>query len=133
MSKLKCECGYVIVDQSDSLSYKADLLPDKLFYSFFDELEMSTNKFILAYENNSLKHYLINFIKKSNFENEFDIDNETFQSIFYHLISNHIFASSRQVYQCINCNRIWIQKNKNEQFFSFLPEGTDDGYKNILG
>jgi hypothetical protein len=30
MSKLKCYCGHVIVDQANNLSYSADYLPDEM-------------------------------------------------------------------------------------------------------
>ena len=37
--KLRCECGELIPDQTDSLSYKAHFLPDQDWFVVFDAID----------------------------------------------------------------------------------------------
>lgn len=37
--KIKCECGDLIVDQTDYLSQKGHLIPDKKWFNFWDDID----------------------------------------------------------------------------------------------
>ncbi len=37
--KIKCQCGGLIVDQTDYLSQKGHLIPDKKWFNFWDEID----------------------------------------------------------------------------------------------
>lgn len=131
MSKLFCKCGNIIADNADNLSYKADLLPDKLFYHFFDQLDVSVSQFIEECEGGGLKQLLLRYMHSVGINN---IDKEPIDDILHHTVTKYIFDISKQVYQCERCNRIWIQKSRTEEFVSFIPEGDsrDNCICNIL-
>ncbi|MBK7382556.1 MAG: hypothetical protein IPI81_04365 [Flavobacteriales bacterium] len=44
MSKLRCNCGHVIVDQTDDLPYKAEIVPDQNYGAIFDAVTDSVCK-----------------------------------------------------------------------------------------
>jgi len=44
MAKLKCNCGHVIVDQTDDLPYKAEVIPDQNYAAIFDAVTDSVCK-----------------------------------------------------------------------------------------
>ena len=37
MAKLRCDCGHVIVDQTDDLPYKAEVIPDQNHNEIFEK------------------------------------------------------------------------------------------------
>ena len=42
--KFKCECSHVIVDQTDDLSYKGYIVPDKEWFNLLDAIDEAVEK-----------------------------------------------------------------------------------------
>ena len=124
MSKLGCKCGHTIVDQEDSLSHKAQLIPDKCFDEFFDRIELAIKELIEATKNGKREDW----IKKNFSVPPYPMDLREEQMID-DIFGNYYFDLSKDVLQCEKCGRIYVEK-ENNRFISFLPE--DDNWKDIL-
>jgi hypothetical protein len=125
MSKIACECGHIIVDQTDYLSYKGDIIPDIFQELLFEKLNTGIVTFIDAIKNGQKEKWI-----KETFLDSYplDLDNSNMISdLFYMYYSDH----KRIIYQCENCGRVLIQKGKSDHFASFKPESDD--WRNILG
>ncbi|MDQ2772629.1 MAG: hypothetical protein M3Y54_19260 [Bacteroidota bacterium] len=125
MSKLGCECGHIIVDQTEDLPYKADYIPDKLVFSVHEEAIHAIGLFVEAITNNSREMWIANF-----FDADYAALNLTNEQIISDLSGRFYSAIRRTMYQCENCGRIHIQKRNTNYFSSFLPE--TDKANNIL-
>lgn len=97
MSKLFCPCGAVISDNTDNLPYKGWLIAD----SDIHQLVGSAGKKIFSeLSKNSL--------------NEEDIGD---------LIFSILCDYSRDIYQCLECGLVHIEKQPNKNTFArFVPE-----------
>jgi hypothetical protein len=125
MSKLKCVCGHVIVDQTDHLPYKADLIPDKSYDKFMDSVESDLSG-LLKVKNDMEKQ---EWIKNTFFVPPYPTDLKDSEMIS-DVLSKHYMTHFKTIYQCEDCGRIFIQKCKTDQFISFKPE--NDEWRGIL-
>lgn len=119
MGKLGCKCGHTIVDQSDSLAYKAQLIPDKCFYEFFDRIEQAIVELIEATKNNKREDWIKRKFPSSSYP--MDLRDE---QMIDDLFDSYYSDLKKDIFQCENCGRIYIEQ-KNNQFISFLPESDD--------
>lgn len=124
MSKLKCKCGHVISDTTDNLSYKADLMPNQLFYVAFDKIEEVIDSLLEATKRNKRNTWIEN-----HFSNQYPRDLTDTQMIC-DIFTSKVTDLGKDIYQCQNCGRIWIQKGHTDRFTSFMPD--DDDWKDIL-
>ena len=125
MSKLTCKCGHIIVDQSDSISYKGYILPDTLLDEVSTTLTDGIDELLEAIKVNkrtewSKKHFTVppypTDIKDS--------------SMIHDLLSDKLVESTQDIFECENCGRIAIQVGQSDRFKFFSPD-SDDG-KGIL-
>ena len=122
MSKLLCLCGHMIVDQSDYLPYKADLISDQDNEIFFQSVVNAIEKFIKSWKQGTLSElYDDEFV-------EVYVKEGKVGDYINDVIAAGYAAYSRTIYECEQCGRIWIQsKDKNEQFFPYWPEEDERG------
>ncbi|KXX69236.1 hypothetical protein [Flammeovirga sp. SJP92] len=127
MSQLKCKCGNVLSDVSDSLPYKGEIIPDRAFYNFLDKVENFIETLIEA--TNSGKR--IEWIRKhfSSLSYPEDLDDT---QMLCDIHGNYYSKIKKDIYQCDKCNRLWIQQNNTETFISFVPESDGDEWSNVL-
>ena len=122
MGKLKCKCGYLIVDQADNLEYKGYVLPD----TYVDDVSESlTNNMDSLHEANKNGHRL-EWIKEK-FEPGYPTDLK--DSAMIHDLLN-VIDRAQDIFECENCGRIAIQVGQTEEFKFFTPDSENS--KGIL-
>jgi hypothetical protein len=122
MSKLGCKCGHVIVDQTDSLPYKASLLRDEVENAFWEEVNHELKPLMTAAESGDKAVIAEAFGEFAPWVNATDELESRISSLHIHRTSD--------VYECTNCGRLWVQKGASNQFVSYVPE--EGGYQAIL-
>lgn len=98
MSKFLCTCGYIIVDQTDFLPYKADFIKDKDYFAMLDSFDEAVKQ---------------TFQDKISWADWELLANE---------ISSAYIKNRQEILECRNCGRLWLQRNKENKYVSFLPE-----------
>lgn len=98
MSKFYCTCGHIIVDQTDFLPYKADFIKDKDFFAMLDKFDNLIQQ---------------GFNDKANWMNWEILANE---------ITSAYIHYRHEILECIDCGRLWLQRNNENKYVSFLPE-----------
>ena len=120
--KFCCTCGHVIRDQTDRLPYKARLIPDEDEDADFSSLAGVLEAFIMAREAGKQEEFLGSSFGET-YPQELDL-----QSIIYDLLTNKMLLSTRSIYECENCGRIFIEKRHEEaRLVSYVPEGESRG------
>jgi hypothetical protein len=125
MSKIGCICGHTIVDQTDYLNYKADLVPDVVGEFLFEKLYAVIDSLIDAIKHGQREKWI-----KENFDDSYPLD-LTNSSMISDLFTRYYIDQTRGIYQCENCGRILIRIGKTSHYSCFKPES--DNWRNILG
>ena len=110
MSKLKCPCGFVIVDQTDNLSYKgSDAISDILVESMDSLSEANKNNRRLEWIKAHFKvpPYPVHL-------------NDS--SMIFDLYTSAQLDKTRVIYECESCGRIAIQVGNTDHFKFFSPD-----------
>ncbi len=112
--KIFCECGWVIYDQTDCISYKASFIADQDSFDLCDKIEEQIKKLAANIEYAA--------------SNKIDIDVLIENTMID--ISDTIIDYSRPIYQCSGCGRLFIDDN---QFHThvFIPQD-DSVPKNLM-
>ncbi|MDW3649516.1 MAG: hypothetical protein R8P61_20770 [Bacteroidia bacterium] len=113
--KIRCECGHIIVDQSDNLPYKAHLIPDTQMEGIF-EGAAKLSDFIEAIGKGKRSDWI-----EENFGEEYPKE-LTNTAIISDLIMSKL--KTRNMYQCESCGRVLIEKSVGA-FEFFYPEGKE--------
>jgi hypothetical protein len=124
MSKLRCLCGHIIVDQSDNLPYKAYFVPDEDEDADLGAVAADILQFMLAHERGDQGAFIHEFLGGA------WPDDEDPATILYVLLTGVIMRSGRLIYECENCGRIWVQKHAEygkNIFACYFPEGNERG------
>ena len=118
--KIRCECGHIIVDQTDDLPYKAHLIPDTQMEHLF-EGTTELSDFIEAIGKGKRSEWIE---KKFGEDYPKELSNST---ILSDLIMSKL--KTRNMYQCERFGRVLIEKSAGA-FEFFNPEGEEG--KDIL-
>src|ERR1700737_3712388 len=102
MSKLLCLCGHVIVDQTDSLPYKAHFIADEDEENFFQLSVSAMEKIVTAWKQGKLSELF-----GDKFVEVYSKDSGL-GDFFNDVLAAGYFESSRVLYECEQCGRIWI-------------------------
>lgn len=122
MSKLRCLCGHQIIDQTDYLPYKAYFITDEDEEDVFQLTVSAIEKFILACEQDRLEE-----VFGQGFLEVYPKDSGL-KDFLHDTLAAGYFGSSRDLYECEQCGRIWIQsRDKSGQFFPYKPEEDERG------
>lgn len=119
MSKITCNCGHIIVDQTDSLQYKASYLRDQDvedYYRRFDEV----GNFLEALKKGERVAWIHNHFGK---EYPTNLDDKS-------IIHDIIWRYESTIYECEQCGRLLVQKWDVNSYFSFFPE--DENSKGLF-
>lgn len=123
MSKLGCQCGSIIADNSDNLPHKSRFIRDE-DYHVRDKTIVDICSFMEAYKNGEKEKWL-----KSYFGNETNINISNEWILIYIGMKNEEHFEDI-IYQCENCGRVKIETSKENEFASFIPESGN--WKNIF-
>jgi hypothetical protein len=123
MAKLRCECGYLIVDQADNLAYKGRILRDQVADRFFDRTANDIAMFVEAILKGKRQDWLVD-----HFTDVYPADTDT-AGVIHDIIAGYfILKESIMIYQCEQCGRIWIQEQaRSNNFRSFVPDSAWKG------
>jgi len=114
MSKILCECGNVIIDQTDNLEYKAYFIRDQDIESV-EERSKVISDFIKANLEGKRNEWLEGFFD-SDIYNVLD-DENVISDILLKFENKYI----SKIYQCKCCGVIKIQIGNSIEFVSFSP------------
>jgi hypothetical protein len=122
MSKLICNCGHIIVDQTDNLPYKAYCFRDEDMDKYYERFDL-VEEFINAIKKGEREAYIHKIFGEEYPTNLKDSS----------IIHDILWRLESIMYQCDNCGRVLIQKGDLNAYFSFLPEDEDakDIFKGI--
>ncbi len=124
MSKMRCKCGYVIIDQTDSLPYKAYFLPDQDVDDALYAPIGNVAGFIEARERGDEE----GFLQKQGIKKMGASPEQTLESSLDRLILDPRSVFQREMYECENCGRIWLEaRSSGNEWVSYLPESSKRG------
>ena len=122
--KTRCDCGHIICDQTDSLPYKCDLLPDDGYWDNIHEpLIMAVVDFAHSVASGDREGWL-----SRHFGDGYprDLDHE---SVLSDLIAG-LMTRAPTAYQCTECGNILIPKRDGSGYLGFQP--LDDDWRDAL-
>lgn len=111
MSRLGCECGGVIYDQTDFIPYKGDIIRDQDKERVYDTIAMDINAFIEAILQGKREewigsYFLIGYPQVDNL------------SVVSDIIARHVIRRELTILQCMQCGSIKIQNSSRSNMFS---------------
>lgn len=123
MSKMKCRCGNLMsdVDEASNKPFEGELLNDSDFECVVDEIGKEIADLLKANteeqrEDWIARHFNYKKPKSPNQKREFYYAYPNDSELIY----SSFLQSMRSVWECANCNRIWLQtlpsENKYESF-----------------
>ena len=122
MSKVGCKCGHVIVDQTDSLPYKASFLRDQEEDAFWDELRREIAPLVAAAESGDKAAIAKAYGALAPWVSAADTLEDRISSIHA--------SRKTTVYECQRCGRLLLEKAIGGRFVSYAPEV--GGYQGVL-
>ncbi|MEO8254576.1 MAG: hypothetical protein ABI554_09340 [Flavobacterium sp.] len=123
MSKIVCNCGNIILDQTDDLIYKASFIRDQNIENI-SKRNLDLAEFIKAIKNNDRIKWLEKYFGDSIYNKLND------EEIINDILLKCEASYESIIYNCDKCGRIMVEKDKNNNFVSFLPE--KDNWKDIF-
>ena len=115
MSKLGCNCGNTIVDQSDNLDNKAYFIRDQ-DYEKSENYTEDIESFINAVKNDSRDKWTEKYFGTEVYKN---LSNS---NVIQDIISRYKLKYESTLYQCKNCGSIKVEKGTTNIFASFKIE-----------
>ncbi|MDQ1921116.1 hypothetical protein [Massilia pseudoviolaceinigra] len=126
MSKLGCTCGKTISDNSDSLPYKASVLPDVNYNPFFEWLVDETQRYVTAALNGSVDEWLL---QKGYGKDYVDLKLSHGNIMLDHIHTKYI-SLSRDMFECQTCGRVLVELSTNNHFTAYAPDS--GSYNRVL-
>lgn len=122
MSKLGCTCGHTIKDSTDKIPYKALCYADEDTPVYYEDIETLVD-LLQAYAQEAREHAL------HPQSDEYKLDDRSHIALqITRILSYHHVGHLRDLFECENCGRLWLQVNPSENtYVSYLPEGLARG------
>lgn len=111
MSKILCNCGHVIIDQTDNLSYKANYIRNQDVEKEYKRFE-AIKSFLVALRKGDRVSWIQNYFGQ---EYPINIDDTS-------IIHDILLRDEHNIYQCENCGRLLVQNWGDNSYSSFYPE-----------
>jgi hypothetical protein len=128
MSKLGCECGGIISDTTDNIPYKGSIIRDQDDEALYDSMAADIGAFINALLQGEREKWIRGYFLPG-YPVEGIGDEEVVSDIF----SRHLLPRRLDIYQCMECGSIKIQKApESNEFSSFTAHEWDKGSRSIL-
>ena len=125
MGKIGCYCGHTILDSSDNLKYKGDIVPDIVHAEIFDHLSNLIDELELALQTGKKREWINKNFQVPPYPLDLSGGN-----MIHDLFFKFYLDKTKNIFQCEKCGRILIQKGQSERFVFFKPE--EDDWRNIL-
>jgi hypothetical protein len=118
MSKLGCQCGEVIRDNTDYIPYKGYLFADTEFFDLFPLISRDVAAFFAARVAGTESQWLRDYFGS-------DHTPEDDEDLVHTIISRFLIHPPMHVYQCQKCGRVHIQhRDHSNRFENFKPAAT---------
>jgi hypothetical protein len=118
MSKLSCQCGNTIRDNTSGLAYKASILKDSLCEPFSNLLVSELQSYVTAVEQGKVQEWLLTRgHKKEYIALKLDHGNTLYDYIFSQYLN-----FKKDVYECSVCGRLHVESKNDNQFVSYFPD-----------
>jgi hypothetical protein len=129
MSKLSCECGHIIRDQTDNIPYKGHVLPDVRWATFFNWLGDETQSYAEAAQAGRVGQWLLERGYPQDYVDRNLSDSHGFGHVLAMRIGVQLCKLKRDLYECEACGRIHIERRDNNRFAGYAP---DNGKVNAI-
>ncbi len=117
MSKLKCLCGHIIVDQSFDLPYKAQFFSDEDYAASYEKFIAFCTNFIQAREEGRQEEFIADHFGEG-YPTNWDIS-----EIIDLMLGGMRAVFGHTMYECEQCGRLWIQPDpEKDHYVCYLPE-----------
>jgi hypothetical protein len=123
MSKFRCTCGHVIVDQTDSLPYKAHIREDEDMQKPIEMLSELLARYWDALQQGRgsefIKDYLLS--QGDNWGADYYPDRpmpDVLGMLIFPFWNNY----DRTIYECVQCGRLWVQLDGANSYAAYMPE-----------
>jgi len=126
MGKLRCTCGLEIAKTSDEVAYKANFIPGEAYVDFCERMNKALDLLLENCKDKERRVWIQNQLGEDYPEGISNAD------MLLDYFSKEIFDLAKKIYQCVGCQRIWIQQGNSIRYTSFIPESLEKS-KNILG
>ncbi|AYZ63299.1 hypothetical protein EGY31_08710 [Burkholderia multivorans] len=118
MSKLGCQCGNVIRDNTHSLPYKAAILKDSFCERFTDWLVSELQSYVVAVEQGSVRSWLLS---RGYTEDYLSLQLDHGNVLHDHLHTEFL-GLMRTAYECTECGRLHVETASDNLFVSYSPD-----------
>jgi hypothetical protein len=123
MSKIKCFCGHIIVDQTDNLPYKAHYFADADYQASYEKFIAYCAELIQAREEGRQEEFITNQFGEDYPQQELDVSDYINDGL-----AGMLAVFGHFMYECEQCGRLWIQPDTFEnKYVTYLPEGETRG------
>jgi hypothetical protein len=125
MSKLVCRCGYSIVDQTDFLPHKAEVLSDQDSERIWDVAADAIADFFSQDGDEARRTWITSHLHA---RDGAEIDAV---SVVYQIMKRGPHRFGRTLYECTACGRLWLQARPGEnRWVSYSPD--ERGERGVL-
>jgi hypothetical protein len=125
MSKLVCRCGYSVVDQTDFLPHKAEVLSDQDSERIWDAAADAIADFFAQNGDDARRTWTTSHLHT---RGGADIDAS---SVVYQIMKRGPHRLGRTLYECSACGRLWLQARPGEnRWVSYSPD--EPGERGVL-
>ncbi|WP_053230725.1 hypothetical protein [Sandaracinus amylolyticus] len=123
--KLVCPCGAIIVDQTDDLPYRADIIPHQDWEPLWGELHRTLRALVAATVAGTREEWI-----RGTMGPGYPL-HPSAEDVVSDLLGALRTELTRHAYQCEECGRLLVQDPADlRRFHSFAPEG--DGSASLL-
>ncbi len=125
MSKLLCRCGYSIVDQTDFLPHKAEVLGDQDSEQIWDAAAESVADFFARSSAEARSEWVTLHLHAR------EGAAADPASVVYQIMKRGPLRLGRTLYECASCGRLWLQAQPGEnRWISYSPD--EPGTRSVL-
>lgn len=122
MSKLHCKCGHTIVDQTDFLPNKAEVLSDEDSERIWDSAAEAVADFVSQRGEAARRRWIA---EQLGAHPPSDVDDA---DVIYRILRRAPLHLGRTLYECSACRRLWLQVRPAEnRWLSYSPEEPGTG------
>ncbi|ULU27708.1 hypothetical protein [Dyella terrae] len=118
MSKLGCQCGNIIRDNTDSSPYKASIFKDVLCGSFTDWLVSEVQSYVVAVGKEGVRSWLLD----RGYSDEYVSLQLDHGNVIHDHLCGRFNELSRTAYECLQCGRLHVETAVDNSFASYSPD-----------
>jgi hypothetical protein len=128
MSRLRCECGYVIQDHNIGLDYKAEIISDVDIFYFFEWMTSEIQEYVTSVQMGETEKWMLS----KGFGKDYVDLCLDHGNVLHDRLHSKFVEIKKDVYECVQCGRLHLER-ENQNFLSFSPKNKlfNDLFKKI--